>query len=287
MELPESFGFHDHLGVSSSRVKTDLECVVEQINSSKFLLHSLQEELDRSVIRIYSNHSPVLTFTPYAVFLKALCFMTVRMCWMWFRFSQRSSRVIGFISGVTNRHIKFSYSSRITSQNFLYSVTHIKKRLESVANSFLVYSAVTRQDSLPSLAREDRWVFLWSFIMVTVVDVLLGCIFGMLLMRYHLDVYNFGAAFFATVKSEVILKTIIWFNSSPGGVKLNPMLTARIGEALEISVQLFGEFVYAFIIHYCRSWCFRIYSAVNCVRRYHQICNFSYKYFAIFVFSVA
>lgn len=266
INLPKGFGFFslgdlvvlgDLMEQPHNMEPTDLECVVEQINSSSYLKHQLNSVL-REYYGLQLETGPAAPEYKWSRLILSFSWIFIRVSCMWYYFSCRSCELITnssdnaktFLKSLTwlTHDIGTVDWSKDSDKGYhiFVSINHLRKKFLAVQSSFHVYMLVTRNHTLTPVERQSHWIFLWSYIMRTICDVLVGCIVGAFLIRYNREIMSTMFSFGPWLQNELLIKGIQWFDSTPGGLKLNPTLTCHIGGALTTIINYFGEIVLSF-----------------------------------------
>jgi hypothetical protein len=251
-DLPREFGYSHDLGSSRAKhkasygdadISTDLERIVEQINHSDVLGSLVSEAL----AGLYCNIlPPPESTTERATIAAFIDWLVVRLCWLSYVTAEYALLLIRNGTAAVRRASRVG--SVVGEYSFIfYSVNHLKNRFEGIKTSFQIFAKLSRgAQTQSSLVRNNSWVYLWSVIVFTWIDLIVGCIVGYHLAKYsdHLVLFISNSASY--VEDDIMIRAIGWFNRSPGGVKLNPELTAKLGECLLFGLIWFGRIVIMF-----------------------------------------
>eukprot|EP01034_Spumella_vulgaris_P025045 gene25045-31455_t len=90
--------------------------------------------------------------------------------------------------------------------------------------------------TLPARLKQSLWVSVYSFLIVLWVDVLVGCIAGFWVYSHAKEIVVFLEQSCDRAQRHFILDSLVWFSQSPGGVKLNSLVTTKVGAALKAIV---------------------------------------------------
>lgn len=98
---------------------------------------------------------------------------------------------------------------------------------------------------MPVATKQFLFSDVLSLVCAMVVDVTLGLVFGYLLYVRAEEVVAVTSTWCSSLQTTYILETLEWFNHSPVGVKLNPIITSRMGALLRAVIRQFSAAVTA------------------------------------------
>jgi len=81
-----------------------------------------------------------------------------------------------------------------------------------------------------------------TFIALVLIDVALGSAAGYVIFSNVTQIVSFLTRTCKILEKKLLLDTLQWFNHSPGGIKLNPLITKKIGAFLSFIISHFGHF---------------------------------------------
>ena len=93
---------------------------------------------------------------------------------------------------------------------------------------------------LPPAVKQNLWIEIHALVCLVWVDVLAGTALGYYLFRNADAIVEVLGRWCHQIQDHLILGTLEWFNHSPGGVKLNTVITRHLGALLSAIVRSFG-----------------------------------------------
>ena len=100
-------------------------------------------------------------------------------------------------------------------------------------------AAFTQLWYLPARCKQIVWMNLNSLIYSLRVDIVLGCIIGTVVYLNAENIVTFLWQEVYRIQCSFIVDSLQWFKHSPGGIKLNSLITSKMGLILEMIVQSF------------------------------------------------
>ena len=96
---------------------------------------------------------------------------------------------------------------------------------------------------LPARCKQIVWIDLNSFIYSLRVDIALGCFVGVIIYMNAENIVTFLWHEVYRIQSSLIVDALEWFKHSPGGIKLNSLITNKMGLVLQMIVQIFVSII--------------------------------------------
>jgi N-acetylglucosaminyl transferase component (Gpi1) len=244
---------------------TDLEFIVAQINAGHDLFITVRNFLNNND---ESNQSKsTLSESLQIGFIRIFEIPIVLLAWLWFvliyfmqktmdyRFLNIANTFFGHWhhtgycgycvcgnvkSNPKNGNSISSYSS--LSDNFL--VFHcLSEKFHIMENILLHCEDFVKSWRKPSIFRQNLWIVVNSSIVVILMDILLGIYLGQFFFRNSLIVTNFLTERAIFLQSDILRTAIESFKHSPLGIKLNPLITKKIGYVLKLLIREYAKVI--------------------------------------------
>ena len=256
---------------------TDLEFIVAQINSGHDLFITVRNYLNKNDESMKSKNSASCSESVRTGFIKMIELPIILISWFWFIVIYNFRRIMDFkflnVSNILFGHwpysgylgccirgsLKTSVPKNIStvssytslSDNFL--VFHcLSEKFQIMENILLNCEEFVKSWKRPSIKRHEIWVNVNSVIVVIIMDVLLGTIFGYFLFRYSQEITDFCTETAVFLQSDILRATIEGLKRSPYGIKLNPLITKKIGYVLKLLIRECGIlFSFTSPLHVC------------------------------------
>ena len=92
---------------------------------------------------------------------------------------------------------------------------------------------------LPARSKQRVWTDVHSFLFFLRFDLAVGCCVGAAMYLHSEEIVSFLWDEVYRLQSSFIIDSLEWFNHSPGGIKLNSLITNKMGLVLSIIVHKF------------------------------------------------
>lgn len=99
---------------------------------------------------------------------------------------------------------------------------------------------LSSSNDLSAASRASLHLEVLSFITISVLDVCLGLLVGYFVFQYAQLIIQVVSDLSQFLERKLILDSLVWFEGSPGGVKLNPLITKNVGKILKAVVSKFA-----------------------------------------------
>lgn len=90
---------------------------------------------------------------------------------------------------------------------------------------------------LPPALKQHLWIDVHSYLCLLWLDMILGVLFGYIMYIHADEIVHYLQQECTWVQTRVIFDTLEWFNNSPGGVKLNTIITRKFGSLIIAAVK--------------------------------------------------
>ena len=245
---------------------TDLEFIVAQINAGHDLFITVRNFLNNND---ESNRSKrTLSESLQKGFIRMFEIPIVLLAWLWFvliyfmkktmdyRFLNITNTffghwhhsgycgccVCGNVKSVNPKHGNSISSYSSLSDNFL--VFHcLSEKFHIMENILLHCEDFVKSWRKPSIFRQNLWIVVNSAIVVILMDILLGIYIGQFFYRNSLNVTIFLTEKAVFLQSDILRTSIESFKHSPLGIKLNPLITKKIGYVLKLLIREYSKVI--------------------------------------------
>eukprot|EP01038_Epipyxis_sp_PR26KG_P006662 gene6662-9144_t len=263
--------------------KSELDLIVSQINSAHelkktilFHLDSFHEQNNNNSVYESYRFSRALG-TVYNIIINAVRWLHNSMinavfsiAWLWFigarivrhRFDQKYSFFtlgiglaywLGLYGGRNSIESVSSNTVRnggISCNNISLTSAYITERLIRFESSIRKCAIFPVAWSLPPNLKQNIYIEVTNFVMFVIIDIILGCFLGIFLIRNSDRIVQIVESLCFNLQKSFILDTLVWFNNSPGGVKLNPVITSKVGSLVAFIVNSYDiVLLFAKIVH--------------------------------------
>lgn len=126
----------------------------------------------------------------------------------------------------------------ITIHELSFSIFALYNRCRLVHESLRNTAALALTWNLSARGRKLLWLEIAGAIVEMVVDTLMGIIVGYFLLKHSKSFTRLAPQWTSFLVQRSLLDTITWFNNSPGGVKLNPMITQKMGALVRFLIRI-------------------------------------------------
>lgn len=124
-----------------------------------------------------------------------------------------------------------------------FLVAHLSKRLEATEHSLYLCAQFPRSWKLAASKRQFLWLKVCSHAALIVVDLSLGFLFGYFIWKHSKYLMDFSEKLCIGLEGRLLMDSLRWFNHSPGGIKLNPLITKKMGNILRWALRNYGKFM--------------------------------------------
>jgi hypothetical protein len=107
--------------------------------------------------------------------------------------------------------------------------THLHQRYLSFEGLLLKSALFPAAWTHSPVCRRLLWDEVMSFVVVLCVDLVLGLMLGLCMRANHDIITDSSIAVFRWLQRSLLIDSMTWFNDSPGGVKLNFLITSKAG----------------------------------------------------------
>ena len=260
---------------SYNYTNTDLEYIVAQINAGQDLFVTVENYLNKNHGG-QQNVRKSYSWSPKYEVIKIFLIPIIFIAWIWFIFIHYLKKIIDY-RFLNLSNIFYSYWH--TGNNIWCSAAGNKKSLASVKNgligcqgqgqgqvqqntsiseNFFVFYCLSekiqimedvliqcgdfvRSWQLPSQYRQRLWISINSHIVVLLIDVTVGIAVGQVMYKHSGDIVSFLTEFSIFLHSDILKNTIESYRHSPMGIKLNPLITKKIGYVLKLLLREFSK----------------------------------------------
>ena len=259
---------------------TDLEFIVAQINAGQDLFVTVGNYLNKNyggqndVKKV--SYSYVLSFRYQA--LKMFLIPIILVAWVWFLFIHHLKKIIDYrLFNLSNIFYSYWYPGNnvwcgASASGGKKSLASVKSGLigcqgqglgliqqnTSMSDNFFVFNCLSEKIQimetvllqcgdfvkswkLPSNYRQRLWISINSHIVVLLVDLVLGILAGQALYKYSADIVTMLTDFSVFLQSDILKTAIESYRHSPMGIKLNPLITKKIGYVLKLLLREFSK----------------------------------------------
>lgn len=125
---------------------------------------------------------------------------------------------------------------------FVYAISHRCTQLQKLLRQCSVFSLSW---NVSVAARQYLFISIVENAVEIVVDIIAGILVGSVVyVSAPLIVYQ--SEHWATfITQRTLLDTIQWFNNAPGGIKLNPMITRKMGVLVEFFIKVAAKYYFS------------------------------------------
>ena len=124
-----------------------------------------------------------------------------------------------------------------------FLAAHLSKRLESIEHSLYLCAQFPRSWKLSASKRQFLWLKVCSHAALISIDLVLGFLFGYLIWKHSKQLMDLSEKMCIGLEGRLLMDSLRWFNHSPAGIKLNPLITKKMGNILRWSLRNYGKFM--------------------------------------------
>ena len=149
--------------------------------------------------------------------------------------------VIG-ISAPNNDHSQIKQKG-LSLCDLSFLAAHLSKRLESIEHSLYLCAQFPRSWKLAASKRQFLWLKVCSHAALISIDLVLGFLFGYLIWKHSKQLMVLSEKMCIGLEGRLLMDSLRWFNHSPAGIKLNPLITKKMGNILRWSLRNYEKFM--------------------------------------------
>jgi phosphatidylinositol glycan class Q protein len=146
---------------------------------------------------------------------------------------------------VSNRPDTEEDLERLTVNELSFFLYGISYRCNQFSKMIRYSACLSLSWNISVRSRQYLWLTLLDCVVEMVFDILLGLLFGYTLYRYSSVVVQQSEHYASLFAEKALLENVHWFNNSPGGVKLNPMITKKMGVLVQFFIKVATKYYLA------------------------------------------
>lgn len=131
-----------------------------------------------------------------------------------------------------------------TVHGFSFFLCELHERSNQLHNAFAFCGLFPLVWNVDAVYKTKVYYHVQSIVAFVLVDMILGIIFGYLVYRHARQILLVITMFMSYFKHNILYAALEWFNHAPGGIKLNPFITKKIGA----SIVMFLEDSYSIVL---------------------------------------
>jgi len=124
-----------------------------------------------------------------------------------------------------------------------FLAVHLSKRFEAIENSLYLCAQFPRSWKLAASKRQFLWLNVCSHAALISIDLMLGFLFGYIILKNSKQLMDFSEKMCIGLEGRLLMDSLRWFNHSPVGIKLNPLITKKMGNILRWALRNYGKFM--------------------------------------------
>lgn len=246
-----------------SKMKVDMDLITNNVNASsdlhKFVSSYLDidmygkgewrmtwvERTEESIVNFLSRVGVWFYLIGYFTNIRISSFIPM-MSWF-YRHFQWSNLVALNAKTKTPKPDKIDqlHNDSLTVHELSFFLFAISYRCSQI-NKLLKYTAsLSLSWNINIRARQYLWLLQLEIMFELLVDIILGFIFGYYLYRSGASIVENSENWATYLTNKTLLDTIAWFNNSPGGVKLNPFITKKMGVLVQFFIRISAKYYFA------------------------------------------
>lgn len=124
-----------------------------------------------------------------------------------------------------------------------FLAAYLSKRLEAIEHSLYLCAQFPRSWKLSASKRQFIWLKVCSHAALISIDLLLGFFFGYIILKHSNLLMHLSEKVCIGLEGRLLMDSLRWFNHSPAGIKLHPLITKKMGNLLRWALRNYGKFM--------------------------------------------
>jgi hypothetical protein len=252
------------LGKESSRnLKTDLRDIVLKINSSQELLlfvnnfsrktfETRNHNTNSNCLSLIETIGAIIVSIYFAICVSINAFLTSplfllnwwhkRLTWTNMLSTGSSSLKKKFVQKEINQNqqqliVETKNETTFSDISFLFAA--YQQRCDLIYDLIRYCAIFSSMWNMDIVLRKQLSFRIYERLLELSMDILWGIIIGCILYCLGPKTEELISEYLEKSIKNIVYDTLEWFNNAPGGIKLNPMITMKLGKLVEITFRLF------------------------------------------------
>jgi xanthosine utilization system XapX-like protein len=124
-----------------------------------------------------------------------------------------------------------------TVYGFSFFLCELNERVSQLHHAFMFCGLFALVWNVDAVYKTKLYLHVQSIVIFVVIDMFLGIIVGYLIYIHAKEIVFYITMAMSYFKHKILYSTLEWFNHAPGGIKLNPLITRKIGSGIIMFVE--------------------------------------------------